>query len=33
MGALCCLTQGDWEGLPDRKQLEDFLARRTDAVR
>jgi 2-dehydro-3-deoxygluconokinase len=33
LGAMVCQTRGDWEGLPTRTELDDFLARRTDAVR
>jgi 2-dehydro-3-deoxygluconokinase len=33
LGAMACLTQGDWEGLPTRRELEDFLARRSECVR
>jgi 2-dehydro-3-deoxygluconokinase len=28
LAAMVCLTHGDWEGLPTRRQLEEFLARR-----
>jgi 2-dehydro-3-deoxygluconokinase len=31
--AMVCLTNGDWEGLPTRGQLEAFLARRGEADR
>lgn len=33
LGAIACQTQGDWEGLPTRAELNDFLAQRRDAVR
>lgn len=33
VGALVCLTQGDWEGLPTRRELQDFLDRKTESVR
>jgi sugar/nucleoside kinase (ribokinase family) len=28
-----CLTHGDWEGLPTRRQVERFLARQVEADR
>jgi 2-dehydro-3-deoxygluconokinase len=31
--AMVCMTQGDWEGLPTRGQLERFSARRAEAHR
>ena len=33
LGAIVCQTRGDWEGLPTRRELDDFLAQRRDAVR
>jgi 2-dehydro-3-deoxygluconokinase len=33
VGAMVCLTQGDWEGLPTKRELDDFLAKRAEAVR
>jgi 2-dehydro-3-deoxygluconokinase len=33
MGAIVCLTQGDWEGLPTRRELEDFMSQRRECVR
>ncbi len=33
MGAITCLTRGDWEGLPTRRQLEDFVNKRHGSVR
>jgi 2-dehydro-3-deoxygluconokinase len=33
LAAMVCMTHGDWEGLPDRRQLEEFLARRGEARR
>ena len=33
IGAIVCLTQGDWEGLPNRRELDDFIAKRSESVR
>ena len=33
LGAMVCLTRGDWEGLPTWSELDDFLAQKRDAVR
>lgn len=33
LGAICCLTRGDWEGAPNQGQLDDFLSNRQGAVR
>ncbi len=33
LGAICVREHGDYEGLPDRRELRDFLANRTDLGR
>lgn len=33
LGAMCVREHGDYEGLPDRRELDDFLAHRTDLGR
>jgi 2-dehydro-3-deoxygluconokinase len=33
VGAMVCLTQGDWEGLPTRQELSDFVAGHTESRR
>ena len=33
MGAFCCATLGDWEGLPTPRELQAFMTLRKDAVR
>ncbi len=33
IGAIVCLTQGDWEGLPNRRELDDFIACRSGCIR
>lgn len=33
VGAMCCLSEGDWEGLPDRRELAHFLSGAKEAGR
>jgi len=33
LGAMACLRQGDWEGAPNRRELEQFLAKQTCSAR